>query len=101
MLRRGSNPAAIVDIAPDVISPAIRRVSALEAAIWSRRVQLVRLFEREQVIRDDATRGHLACLAADLRVVEIVEHFPRRLSSRCEPGMTARRIEARTEQASR
>jgi hypothetical protein len=101
MLRRGSNPAAVVEIPADVISPAVRRVTALEAAVWSRRVQLVRLLEREQAIRDDATRAHLACLAVDLRVAEIVEHFPRRFTSRCEPGVTARRIEARTEQASR
>jgi hypothetical protein len=97
-LRQGSDPNRVVSVRPDIISSEITRVTALEAAIWSRRVQLVRIFDREGAIADAAVRRHLACLAAHLAVEEIVAYLAPAGVSDCDPDATIRIITARSRQ---
>ena len=95
-LRSGQDATVILDVRPHIISSSVTRVSALEAAVWSRRAQLMRLLDREGAI-PAGVRAHLACLAADLGTAEVVDYLAATESARCEPGGTARRIAARSE----
>ena len=74
MLRSGEPAAAVYDVHPDVISSAVRRATALEAAIWSRQLELIELFDREGAIPVDVRR-QLVCLADDLVVADVVEYL--------------------------
>jgi hypothetical protein len=65
LLAAGQDPNQVWPVRRDIISSTITKVTALEAAVWSRRVQLVELLDRQGVI-DDRSRRHLACLANDL-----------------------------------
>jgi hypothetical protein len=95
-LRQGGDPLAVVEVRPDIISAAITRVTAGEAAVWSRRTRLVALVESLGGIPDAATRAHLACLAADIRVAD-VEQMLAPGGATCPPGDTVRTIEARAQ----
>jgi hypothetical protein len=97
-LRDGSDPNEVVFVRPDIISSEVTRVTALEAAIWSRRVQLVRMLDREGAIADTAVRQHLACLAKDLAVADIVSYLAPAGLSQCAPGETSRSVAARSQQ---
>jgi len=94
-LRDGEDPNAVQPVGPDVISSSIRRVSAVEAAVWGRRVQLLRLLEREGAIQGDETKRYLACLATIARVPAIVEHFAPGGASGCDEDRVLRQLEAR------
>jgi len=96
-LRAGQDPHAILQVRPHIISSDITRVTAVEAAVWSRRIRLMRLLEREGALEDMALRTRLTCLAADIQAVEI-QHFITASSTpaRCEPGALARSIAARS-----
>jgi hypothetical protein len=72
-IRQGADSTRVENVRPDIISSEITKVTAPEAAIWSRRVQLVRLMEREGAFGTEADRPHLACLARALQVDEIVD----------------------------
>lgn len=97
-LREGSDPNQVVSVRPDIISFEITRVTALEAAIWSRRVQLVRMLDREGALADAAVRRHVACLAVHLAVEEIVAYLAPAGLSDCDPDATIRVITARSPQ---
>jgi len=94
-IRDGADARRVENVRPDIISSEITRVTAPEAAIWARRVQLVRLMEREGALGDDADRAHLACLARALQVVEIVEYLAPHDTGDCDPDQTLARIAAR------
>jgi hypothetical protein len=95
-LREGQDPTAVFDIRPDIISSSVTRVTALEAAIWSRRVRLIGMLEREGAIRSDDSRQHLVCLAADIRADELVRRLAPQGAAGCEEGGARRFIEARS-----
>src|SRR5262245_1862843 len=42
-LRAGEDPHAVYDVRPEVISSAVRKTTILEAAMWSRELELVQL----------------------------------------------------------
>jgi hypothetical protein len=71
----GEDPTRLVPVRPHVISSSVTRVTGLEAAVWRRSAELMRLLDRAGAIADEPTRRHLTCLASDLRVEEIVEYF--------------------------
>ena len=78
VLRRlgfGEDPNRVGPVRRDIISSTITRTTALEAAIWSRRRQMVELLDRAGAIVDEQTRQHLVCLASDLGVREIIEYL--------------------------
>lgn len=97
LLRRiglGEGPGAIHDVRREIISSAFTRVSALEAAVGTRRVELVRLLDRRGFITG-AMRGHLACLASDIHVKDIVDALAPGGAS-CVDGATLERVAGRT-----
>jgi hypothetical protein len=94
-MRQGEDPGRIVQVNPEIISSVITQVNAYEAAIWSRRVELVQLLDRERPI-DPAERQRLACLAADLEAQDILTYLSGGESAPCEPKATSSAIEARS-----
>ena len=74
LLQRGEDPARIMTIRPEIISPAVRHISALEAAVWTRRLELVRLLERRGAIAA-GERPRLAALAADVGAADIATYL--------------------------
>ena len=93
-LHEGADPAAVMTVDPEIISASITRVTALEAAVWSRRVQLIRMLDRRQLISAPA-RAHLTCLARDIRATEIAEYLGDSNAGTCEKDAAMRAIEAR------
>jgi hypothetical protein len=94
-LQAGEDPNRLVDVRPYAISSAIHRVTGLEAAVWHRSAELMRLLDRTGAIGDGETRRRLTCLAVDLRVQEIVEYLSPTGASWCVPGQMVGEIEAR------
>ena len=95
-MRRGENPHAVYPVRPEVISSAILRATTVEAAMWSRQVEMIRLLEREGAIDGGEERTALACLAADLQIDDVLEHLAPDGLSGCEPGQALARVTART-----
>jgi hypothetical protein len=94
-LREGENPVAVVTVRPDIISSAVTRVTAGEAAVWSRRGRLLMLVDSLGGIPDQPTRTHLACLAGDIGAAEVVAQLWPAGAPPCHAGETLRAIEAR------
>lgn len=82
LLGHGEDPTRVLPVRGEIISSSVRRATALEAAIWSRRRELVELLDRRGAIVDAQTRQHLACLASDLDARDIADY----LSSGRAPG---------------
>jgi hypothetical protein len=95
LLQRGGDPNRLDYVRPQIISSSVTRVTALEAAIWSRRVELVRLLDTRGAIADDASRHHLACLAADINARDIVQYLAPN-GAACEPQAEAKAVVARS-----
>ena len=95
-LRQGQDPGAVFDVRPDIISSSVTRATALEAAIWSRRLRLIGMLEREGAIQDDDTRRHLVCLAEDIRAGELAQRLAPEGLHECQPGHARRVVEARS-----
>ena len=96
LLRERQDPHAILPLSPDVISSTVTRASAVEAAVWSRRFQLVELLDREGVLTDPAERHNLLCLARDVRVDEIVAYLAKTDIAPCEEGRALAAVLARS-----
>jgi hypothetical protein len=98
LLAAGENPNQVRLVRQGIISSTITKVTALEAAIWSRRVQLVELMDRRGAIVDGESRRQLACLAHDLPnpVDEIVDYLSPQGPPDCVPGQALSRVEARS-----
>jgi len=86
LLGNGEDPTRVLPIRGEIISSSVRQATALEAAIWSRRRELVELLDRRGAIVDAPTRQHLACLAADLDALDIVEFLSPGRAPGCEHG---------------
>jgi hypothetical protein len=96
MLRAGQDPTRPLPVGAHVISPEFTQVSALEAAVWSRRVRVVRLLEREGFLNGHAAKQHIACVAAAVRAREIVRYlFPEGLAG-CDPDGAVALIQSRS-----
>jgi hypothetical protein len=93
-LHAGEDPRAVYDIRPEVISSAILRATTLEAAMWSRQREMVELMDREGAI-GQSDRERLACLAADLKIDDIVEYLAPG-GAHCDPGKALARVADRT-----
>ena len=96
LLHEGGDPAVVMAVHPDIISSSITRVTALEAAVWSRRVQMIRMLDRRQLI-PGAARARLACLARDIRAADIAEYLGNSDPGGCQAGATVRAIEGRAQ----
>jgi hypothetical protein len=78
-----------------VLSTTIAFATAFEASIWSRDVELVRLFDREGAPLDDETRADLACLASDLGVENVRDYLAGDRPGTCQKNAALQRVEAR------
>jgi hypothetical protein len=97
VLRRiedGEDPSRIEPVRPFIISSALTQVSALEAAVATRRIELVQMIDRLGALREPQMRQHLACLAGDLGIDDIVEYFAADASP-CRRGATIDAMRAR------
>ena len=94
LLRSGSDPARVMPARPEIISSAVPHITALEAAVWSRHVELVHMLDDEGVIVGDERR-RLACLAADLQVGDIVEYLSPEAPPDCVAGQVEQEIRGR------
>ena len=99
LLRAGEDPTNIWPVRGEIISNSVTRVTALEAAIWSRQAELVQLLDRQGNIGDDQTRHHLLCLATDLAVEDIVEYLSQKDAMDCVPGEAREVVLARSREA--
>ena len=92
LLRSGDDPHRVWVVRDEFISPAVTRVTGLEAAVWNRQSRILWLFDREGVIVDDETRQYLTCLAHDIAAPEVVEYLsPGRLPD-CVRGAALERV---------
>jgi hypothetical protein len=98
-LRNGQDPHAEYPVRPEILSSAILRATTVEAAMWSRQLELIELLEREGAIDGNEEREALACLAADLQIDDVVQHLAPAGVSGCEPGQAIARVAARTSTA--
>jgi len=101
-LRAGEDPARVYPVHQDVISSAVLEATALEAAIWSRQLEIVELLDREGAIpHDGGTRRSLACLALDLGVDDVAEYLAAADAAPCMPEQALQAVMARTRSAER
>lgn len=75
LVRSGENPTWVRQVRPDLISSAITQVTTLEAALWSRRINMIRALDRAGAIVGDDQRRSLACLARDLDQPDVADYL--------------------------
>jgi hypothetical protein len=95
-LRMGEDPGRVYPLRAHVVSSSVRRATALEAALFTRRIELVRLFDQEGVAIEPETRAALSCLAADLELEVIANYLSKNSSVNCEKNAALERLTART-----
>jgi hypothetical protein len=96
VLRRlglGEDPRAVLPVRPDVISSSVLRASAVEAAVWSRQVELVKLLDRWGAFEGDG-RSRIGCLARDLQAEDIAAYLG--ASDACPPNAALEAVLERT-----
>jgi hypothetical protein len=93
-LRMGDNPTRIYPIRAEVISSRILNATTLEAAMWSRHIEMIRALDREGAIVDDDQRRQLACLALDLDLPDVATYLAP--AHTCVRGAAIERIIARS-----
>jgi hypothetical protein len=95
LLRRGNDPRRLYPVRPDIISSSVTRANAFEAAVWSRRVKVMRLLDNEgRLSRQEKQR--LACLATGLGVKSVVDYLAPDGVIGCDPEAVFAAIEARS-----
>ena len=98
LVRAGADPAQVLPLRRHIIGESVQQATTLEAAMWSRRIQMIRLLESEGVLAEAAVRRDLACLARDLELPDIADHLGADTQSDCEPGRAVQRVAARSAQ---
>jgi hypothetical protein len=94
-MRLGEDPVRVLPVRPHVISSSVPLASAIEAAVWSRQVELLELFDREGAAIDERSRAELACLAADISADDLWEYLTMDRAVTCEKDAALKRIQAR------
>ena len=94
LLRRGEQATRVLPVRPEILSSDVQQATALEAAVWSRSVELVRLLDDAGAI-PAGERRRLACLARDLEVEDLIEYLDED-DAACTPGAVADEVMART-----
>lgn len=94
-LRMGEDSRHLYVVRPEIISSAVHLVTTLEAAMWSRQLELVQLLDRQAAF-DRGERAALACLAVDLKIDDVVEYLAPDGTGHCEPGQALERVFARS-----
>lgn len=96
LLRAGDDPQRVWPVRPEIISSSVTQATALEAAVWSRRREIIDLLNRQGALADPEVRRQVYCLASDLDVDEIKEYFSPAPVPACEAGQTLARVLERT-----
>jgi hypothetical protein len=96
LLRSGADPHVVLPVRPEIISSTITKATGVEAAVWSRKGQLVELFDREGALAAPDQRHHVLCLARDVGVDEIVAYLAKTDQASCEHGQALAEVQART-----
>ena len=96
-LRFGEDPNRVWPVRKEIISSTITRVTALEAALYSSKSQLVELLDRQGAIVGEEGRRHLTCLASDLGVTDVVQYLSRKQPAHCTPGEALAVVRHRSE----
>lgn len=89
-LRMGDDPTRIHRVRPHLISANILKVTTMEAAMWSRQIDMIRALDREGAIVDPDQRRDLACLAFDLDLPEVKRYLA--ADAACVRGAAIERI---------
>jgi hypothetical protein len=90
-------PGTMHTLRPGALSDGIVVATTVEAAIWSRLVELVEVLDKQSAVTADRSeRASLACLAIDLDADEIATYLVGALPM-CEPGAALRRMRARSD----
>jgi hypothetical protein len=92
-VRAGEDPAAVRTLRAESISSSVLRASALEAAVWSREVELVELLDRLGAFQGNE-RERIGCLARDLQADDIAKYLG--ATDACTPNATLEAILERT-----
>lgn len=95
-LRAGGDPNAIVHVNPGAISSSVTEVSAVEAAVWGRTIELIRLLDREGAIPTPERREYLACISEALQARDILEYLAPHGTRGCDVDAVMESIQART-----
>jgi hypothetical protein len=93
-LRMGENPTRVYPIRNGIISSQILNATTLEAAMWSRHIEMIRVLDREGAIVDEDERRKLACLALDLDMPDVASYLAP--DQTCVRGAAVKRIIARS-----
>jgi hypothetical protein len=91
----GQDPRREYAVRPDIISSEITKVTGLEAAIWGRRIEMIRMLDRAGALGDPALRRHLRCLAIDISLEDVAELLASPDQPPCEAGAAAESVRAR------
>ena len=95
----GEDPGREYPLRPWVISSEYRRATMMEAAMWSRRIEMIRLFDRAGAISSEVERQELACLASDLGMPDVSSYLAPG-GAGCVPGTAQERVRQRTRSTS-
>jgi hypothetical protein len=96
----GDDPNRVYPLRSWVLSPDLRWATPTEAAVWSRRIEMIRMLDEAGAIVGHDQRQELACLAADLGVRDVAEYLAPSGAS-CEAGAATQRVLERTRPRSR
>jgi hypothetical protein len=91
----GENPTRIRAVRPHIISSSVPWATTLEAALWARSPELIRLLDEQGYIVGDDMRHELACLAADLDLPEVTQYLGGAAATSCVPQAALQRVVAR------
>lgn len=95
LLDAGQDPRALMRVRPEVISSSVTEVSALEAAVWSRKSHLLRLLDGLGAV-PVAQRHRLACLAVDIKAPDMASYLETAAPAGCRPGAVLEEIQRRS-----
>jgi hypothetical protein len=96
LLDFGEDPNRVLPVRREIISSAITRVTALEAAIWSHHREMMELLDRRGAIVDADTRQHLICLTKDVGDADILAYLSGGREVECEQGRALALVEERS-----
>ena len=92
-LRIDNDSTRVHPVRPEIISPQVRWVTTLEAAVWSRHEETIAILDREGFLPAGEMRRYLACLALDLERQEIASYLSP--AATCVEGEAIKQVTAR------
>jgi len=96
----GESPYRVEPVREDILVSDPVRLTPVEAAVMSKKLELIKLLDSRGAFVGDDTRRTLACLAMDVGASDITEYLGRGLTLDCgEPGATRLRILTRGQSA--